>query len=191
VGCGTPAGWGDGMALQIKEVHPQGIAVVKWPVNWLQETPSVLKVVGDHWPGLPASDYGPPYDLGSLRRQLQGEAPGFTDLANRVMATLLSKFSSIIPSGAKAGTSAFFRWRLDTMREGLEAHPGFCNEETMAALNDLADLINHPQSEFRGVLPADSLCIVNNHYMLHGRTGFQDPGRHLVRIRFHACERGL
>ena len=99
MGCGTPAGWGDGMALQIKEVHPQGIAVVKWPVNWLQETPSVLKVVGDHWPGLPASDYGPPYDLGSLRRQLQGEAPGFTDLANRVMATLLSKFGS---SGAEA-----------------------------------------------------------------------------------------
>ena len=109
------------MCLQVKLVHPQGIAFLDGPDSWLKEVSSLLKVVGDYWPGQTAADYGPPHDLRSLRMQLQCVAPGFTDLANKVLGALLSKFDSIIVEG----------FGLAGMEQGLRMIPSGMNRPAL------------------------------------------------------------
>ncbi|MBK8252637.1 MAG: TauD/TfdA family dioxygenase [Polyangiaceae bacterium] len=75
------------------------------------------------------------------------------------------------------------RYRLDTIRAGLALHPAMGNERLLAALSNFADCAEHSANIFEAALPQDSLCIINNHCVLHGRTGFTDRSRHLLRAR--------
>jgi alpha-ketoglutarate-dependent taurine dioxygenase len=70
--------------------------------------------------------------------------------------------------------SGEIRWRFDNLAIGAELRP------VAARFRDHIE--NHPGvTEF--MLPTDSVLICRNQTMLHGRTGFSDIGRLLLRVR--------
>ncbi|MET0341914.1 MAG: TauD/TfdA family dioxygenase [Polyangiales bacterium] len=83
------------------------------------------------------------------------------------------------------GDDVFLRWRSDTIRKGLEEHPNAATPEVLDALAFVESFLRSGPGEHRALMPKDSLCVVDNHVALHGRTGFADRARHLIRIRFH------
>lgn len=97
------------------------------------------------------------------------------------------------------GTHAIgMRWRHDAIIKGLEARPELASSELRSAIALVHDLVENSVHCDLHALNDDSLLWVDNHRMLHGRTDFQDPDRHLIRIRVaeapHArrgCQTGL
>jgi Taurine catabolism dioxygenase TauD, TfdA family len=83
------------------------------------------------------------------------------------------------------GDDVFLRWRGDTIRRGLEENPALATHEVRSAVECVESLLRSAPGEHRAMLPKDSLCVVDNHVVLHGRTSFSDRERHLIRIRFH------
>jgi alpha-ketoglutarate-dependent taurine dioxygenase len=78
-----------------------------------------------------------------------------------------------------------WRWRRDTIKSGLAAHPEQDTPQVRRALETVATLLGQADDEVLTPLPDDALCVVDNHVALHGRTAFTDPQRHVLRIRFH------
>lgn len=77
------------------------------------------------------------------------------------------------------------RFRIDTVRKAIDLNPDFCSDVQIEAFNFLVSLIQtttHTQSFF---LEDNDLIFINNKTMLHGRTGFTDSNRHLLRIRMN------
>lgn len=83
------------------------------------------------------------------------------------------------------GDEVFLRWRGDTIRKGLADNPAMATHEVCSAIECVESLLRSAPGEHRARLPKDSLCLVDNHVVLHGRTSFSDRERHLIRIRFH------
>jgi alpha-ketoglutarate-dependent taurine dioxygenase len=79
----------------------------------------------------------------------------------------------------------FVRWRRGGIRRGLEAHPECETPDVRTALDLLIETLTHGPEEIQTVIPTDGILLINNHIMLHGRTAFTDPDRHLLRLRFH------
>lgn len=75
------------------------------------------------------------------------------------------------------------RWRHDAILRGLAARPELCSPSRLTALSLMHDLIKNNVPCFKHTLDDDSLLWVDNHHMLHGRTDFTDPDRHLIRVR--------
>jgi hypothetical protein len=78
-----------------------------------------------------------------------------------------------------------WRWRKHGIRKGIAAHPEYEIPEVRQALDTVIELLENGPDEIRQVIPTDGLLVINNHIALHGRTGFTDPERHLLRLRFH------
>lgn len=74
------------------------------------------------------------------------------------------------------------RFRRDTIRSGLKLMPECANPGLLMALQRLDMAIDRMESNSVR-LHDDSLCVIDNHRMLHGRTSFVDPARHIVRVR--------
>jgi alpha-ketoglutarate-dependent taurine dioxygenase len=84
------------------------------------------------------------------------------------------------------GDDVFMRWRTDTIVKGLEGDPSAATADVIEALTLVQSLLDETPAEHRALLTKDSVCVVDNHLVLHGRTRFDDHERHLIRIRFHA-----
>lgn len=75
------------------------------------------------------------------------------------------------------------RYRRDTLEAGLAACPQYRTADVQNALRILESVLDTADDVLTTALPADSMLITNNHEGLHGRTEFEDPDRHLIRIR--------
>ncbi|WP_052435743.1 TauD/TfdA family dioxygenase [Bradyrhizobium japonicum] len=75
------------------------------------------------------------------------------------------------------------RYRRDTLEAGLAGCPEYRTAEAKNALRILEGVLDSANDVLTTSLPADSVLITNNHEGLHGRTEFDDPERHLIRIR--------
>jgi hypothetical protein len=86
-------------------------------------------------------------------------------------------------SGSRPGPRFTMRWRYDSIVKGLDARPDL----DTPALRDAVELMNEAAESgadrFCEQLPTDTLMLVDNHHMLHGRTTYTDENRHLIRIR--------
>lgn len=89
----------------------------------------------------------------------------------------------ILSRSTKVDSAFNIRWRYDAILKGLAAYPELATPQRLAALSLVHDLIENNVPCFKHLLDDDSLLWVDNHHMLHGRTHFTDPGRHLIRIR--------
>lgn len=75
------------------------------------------------------------------------------------------------------------RYRRDTLEAGLAGCPQYRTADAQNALRILERVLDSTNDVLTTALPADSILITNNHEGLHGRTEFDDPDRHLIRIR--------
>lgn len=82
------------------------------------------------------------------------------------------------------GEGPVWRFRKDKLEKGLATHPEYNTGETRAALDAVYQALDSRPDEYRGAIPTDAVLIVDNHLALHGRTGFTDFRRHLLRARF-------
>ncbi|MBV1706741.1 MAG: TauD/TfdA family dioxygenase [Hyphomicrobiales bacterium] len=74
------------------------------------------------------------------------------------------------------------RFRQDVILSGLKARPGPDSADVEVAVNRVADAAQSVRtSELK--LPTGGIAFVDNHNALHGRSGFEDKGRHLIRVR--------
>uniref|UniRef100_UPI0040489576 TauD/TfdA family dioxygenase n=1 Tax=Roseivirga sp. TaxID=1964215 RepID=UPI0040489576 len=78
------------------------------------------------------------------------------------------------------------RFRVDTLEKALKERPDLCTKDQAQAYYQLKDIIINSPSIKRFFLEDGDLLLVNNKTMLHGRSQFSDPNRHLLRIRFNA-----
>jgi alpha-ketoglutarate-dependent taurine dioxygenase len=78
------------------------------------------------------------------------------------------------------------RFRLDTIEKGFQSRPDLDCPEARFGLHVLLGLLEHADHLLDFLMADDQLLICNNHTALHGRTCFQDPQRHLIRVRISA-----
>lgn len=81
------------------------------------------------------------------------------------------------------GDRPSIRFRTDTLKRGLAAFPDRDTPEVRRALAILQAELEDESPRLDTFLEADALLAVNNHEVLHGRSAFRDPDRHVLRIR--------
>lgn len=79
----------------------------------------------------------------------------------------------------------FLRFRYDTTMYGFERKVKSKSEEKIAALNYFKTQIDKSNFAKHISLENGTVMLLNNHFMLHGRTKFFDKSRMLYRIRFN------
>ncbi|MFY0593567.1 TauD/TfdA family dioxygenase [Roseivirga sp.] len=77
------------------------------------------------------------------------------------------------------------RFRVDTFEKAIAENPDFCTAEQIEAYQVLKKIILESANIKRFYLEDRDLIFINNKTMLHGRNSFQDPERHLLRIRLN------
>jgi alpha-ketoglutarate-dependent taurine dioxygenase len=77
----------------------------------------------------------------------------------------------------------YIRYRGDMIDKGLKSFPKYNTPEFCEALTIFRSVIYDESLQFKLVVPDDGLLLADNHATLHGRTGFQDRERHVIRIR--------
>lgn len=77
------------------------------------------------------------------------------------------------------------RFRADVIERAAADHPGSLSERQRAALKVAKHVCEASKHLKHLTLTADSVIIINNKTMLHGRTAFTDVERHLLRVRLH------
>jgi hypothetical protein len=81
------------------------------------------------------------------------------------------------------GNEPLIRFRYDTIEKGFQSRPDLDVPEARFALRVLLDVLETQVQVVDYLMGDDSLLICNNYTALHGRTSFQDPERHLIRVR--------
>jgi alpha-ketoglutarate-dependent taurine dioxygenase len=89
----------------------------------------------------------------------------------------------VITEGDEGKGGFKIRWRYDAITKGLAARPDLRTPELVAALELMHHVAEVSAPRLKEQLPDDTLLWANNHRALHGRTYYEDPARHLVRIR--------
>lgn len=77
------------------------------------------------------------------------------------------------------------RFRVDTFEKAISENPGFCTEKQVNAYKALKQTILNSDKIKEFYLEERDLIFINNKTMLHGRSSFEDPKRHLLRIRMN------
>lgn len=77
------------------------------------------------------------------------------------------------------------RFRVDTFEKAILSNPELCTEEQIEAFNVLKSTILNSEKLQKISLENRDLIFINNKTMLHGRSAFEDPERHLLRIRMN------
>jgi len=80
-------------------------------------------------------------------------------------------------------TEAAIRFRGDTIEESINRSPSLVDSSQIKALNTLQNLLRSSTLIKRIMMEPGDLILINNKTMLHGRTGFNDKSRHLLRVR--------
>jgi alpha-ketoglutarate-dependent taurine dioxygenase len=75
------------------------------------------------------------------------------------------------------------RFRYDTIEKGFQSRPDLEVPEARFALRVLLNILETQASVVDYLMGDDTLLICNNYTTLHGRTRFEDPERHLIRVR--------
>jgi len=137
--------------------------------------------------------------LKEILKQLRSTADG------RIHVNTLSntKYPFIVPNVFRLGEGAQpefnygpilrdseIRFRIDTFEKALLAAPEICTVEQIEAFEYLKNLIRTTKSTQTFFLETGDLLFINNKTMLHGRSSFNDPGRHLLRIRMNKVNKG-
>lgn len=77
----------------------------------------------------------------------------------------------------------FIRFRYDALEKGFQARPDLDVPAARFALKILMNVLATQAQVVDYLMQDDNLLICNNYTALHGRTSFQDPERHLIRVR--------
>lgn len=77
------------------------------------------------------------------------------------------------------------RFRIDTFEKCLEMYPWLCSQEQILAYKALKNIVLSTPFTKKFYLEDGDLIFINNKTVLHGRTQFMDPDRHLLRIRMN------
>lgn len=80
------------------------------------------------------------------------------------------------------------RFRIDVIEKSLNFAPQLIDADQRKALDHLQNILEHSNGVKRLMLEVGDLIIINNKTMLHGRTAFKDPERHLLRVRIRCNE---
>jgi alpha-ketoglutarate-dependent taurine dioxygenase len=91
--------------------------------------------------------------------------------------------ATVFGPSTRPGARFTMRWRYDSIEKGMAARPDLVTPELRAALALMNDVAETKAARFKDQLPTDTLLLVDNHHMLHGRTTYTDERRHLIRIR--------
>jgi len=75
------------------------------------------------------------------------------------------------------------RYRKETIEKGVLASGIQLTKEQKHAIEVIEEIINKPSEELKLLLRKGEVIFVNNHELLHNRSDFQDPNRHLIRVR--------
>ena len=86
-------------------------------------------------------------------------------------------------------TEDSIRFRNDVIQRSLNIDPQLIDEDQYEALDILQNIVDHSKGVKRLMLEVGDLIIINNKTMLHGRTAFEDPDRHLLRVRIRYNEK--
>lgn len=81
------------------------------------------------------------------------------------------------------GTFPSIRYRVDTLKRGLQARTEFDTSETRHAINLLEKELQNTELLVKNACHSDGFLMLNNHEALHGRESFTDRDRYAVRIR--------
>lgn len=77
------------------------------------------------------------------------------------------------------------RFRIDTFEKAIKERPEFCTKDQLRAYNALKNTVLNSQKIRKFYLKENDLIFINNKTVLHGRSAFTDPERHLLRIRMN------
>jgi alpha-ketoglutarate-dependent taurine dioxygenase len=80
------------------------------------------------------------------------------------------------------GEEVPIRLRRDSLVKGLELTGDSRTSEILAAVDAFLALAQRPENHIEMSLAEDSAVFVNNHELLHYRSSFVDPQRHLLRV---------
>lgn len=131
-------------------------------------------------------------DARALRRDIETTEKWISDvLSDRLLPFRVpSAFVTIGDPDAVQATLApvfsetpLIRYRRDTLAEGLLHFPEYADRDAHRALDAFEAHLSACRHKAEFFLPRDGLIVVDNHRALHARTAFQDPDRHLLRIR--------
>jgi hypothetical protein len=81
------------------------------------------------------------------------------------------------------GDRPAIRFRRDVIEAGFAARPDLATPEARHAVAVLLATLRSGAPVVEHLLRDDAIAICNNWALLHGRTRFEDPDRHLVRVR--------
>lgn len=106
-----------------------------------------------------------------------------------------SRVPSAFASGGYSGEAEYtygpvfsenipWRWRYDTIKSGIQETAPENADSMLHAVEFINDELKESPGQFLSPMPDDSFILVANHHALHGRTAFEDPSRHVLRIRF-------
>jgi hypothetical protein len=91
--------------------------------------------------------------------------------------------ATVFGAPERAGERFTLRWRYDAIRKGLAARPDMDSPALRGALELMNEVAEVRAARYKEQLATDTLLWADNHRMLHGRTTYEDEGRHLIRIR--------
>jgi hypothetical protein len=101
-----------------------------------------------------------------------------SDRPEAVQATLAPVFAD----------TPFIRYRYDTLLSGLQKFAAYDSRDVRQALDAFNSVLLDGKKTAEFFMPSDALLLIDNHHVLHARTAFQDPMRHLLRIRVRGSE---
>ena len=85
------------------------------------------------------------------------------------------------------GGRPFIRYRHDCLMAGFALREDLRSNGRVWAIEQFRAAAESSPARITHTLQPDEALIVDNHTMLHGRTHFTDPDRHLIRVRMHAA----
>ena len=91
------------------------------------------------------------------------------------------------PAWPVLGERPFVRFRYDCLMAGFALRDDLKSNERIWAIEHFRAAAESSVARVAHTLQPDEALIVDNHTMLHARSHFADPDRHLIRVRMHAA----
>jgi alpha-ketoglutarate-dependent taurine dioxygenase len=79
----------------------------------------------------------------------------------------------------------FIRYRRETLDKGVHATGNSLTPEQRSAVDHLDQQVLDKNISYSFLLQKGEVAFANNHELLHSRSNFQDPARHLIRVRMN------
>jgi alpha-ketoglutarate-dependent taurine dioxygenase len=85
----------------------------------------------------------------------------------------------------------FIRYRRETLDKGVAATGQELTDDQLAAINYLDQRLRAEDIAYSFLINQGEVAFANNHELLHSRSDFNDPNRHLIRVRMNPHESGV